>query len=245
MARKSSLIKTYMKLLDRKEINMAKASERRLEVEEGRKLATRVDSLRELFSKEQGSLAKYRDETVKVVIQDVVDAIARLDQINQECKAAEERRDIAMLPLTEKRKELDDREAKIIESEKITLDARNEAETNVRETEHLKKDQESAVREAQILQDDAKKTNNTAKRLEKAANEILKNAEKVKINATDEATSLLDDVYRIEAECEARENAVKLREDKVAAEDERLSARERAIIDREESLDREIKRQNK
>ena len=53
-----------IKLLTKQEINLRKANEKRLEIEEGRKLASRVDNLRELVAQEEASLASFRAKTV-------------------------------------------------------------------------------------------------------------------------------------------------------------------------------------
>ena len=60
-----------MKLLDKQEITRQKSLERKLEVEEGIKLAKRVDTLRELSSKEQTSLSKFRDESLAQIRKEI------------------------------------------------------------------------------------------------------------------------------------------------------------------------------
>lgn len=61
-----------MKLLTKNEVQGLKSQERTLEMQEGLKLAKKIDILRETASKEEAALAKFRVETLKVIQNDIV-----------------------------------------------------------------------------------------------------------------------------------------------------------------------------
>jgi prophage DNA circulation protein len=56
-----------IKLLSKQEINQKQALQRHNEIEEGRKLAKRVDNLREIAVQEEASLASFRSNTLKAI----------------------------------------------------------------------------------------------------------------------------------------------------------------------------------
>lgn len=60
-----------MRLLPRSEVNKAKALDRQREIDEGKKLATRVDTLRELAAEEDTNLSKFRDKMVAQIMADI------------------------------------------------------------------------------------------------------------------------------------------------------------------------------
>lgn len=73
-----------MKLLEKSVINNLKALERKREIDEGKKLAERVDKLRELSSKEQANLSEFRDHTLKAIRQEIDDALFEKEKVLRE-----------------------------------------------------------------------------------------------------------------------------------------------------------------
>ena len=65
-----------MHLLERKQIDTLKADERKRDIDEGAKLAKKIDDLRRLASEEQTRLQKFRDESLKAT-RDEIDAVIR------------------------------------------------------------------------------------------------------------------------------------------------------------------------
>lgn len=73
-----------MKLLRKNEINVAKSNERKIEIDTGLALARKVDSLREMVSKEEKNLQMFRDETTKIVQAEIDDLIKERDELRDE-----------------------------------------------------------------------------------------------------------------------------------------------------------------
>lgn len=88
-----------MKLLDKSVIQKEKSNERRVEIEEGMKIAKKVDSLRELVAKEQENARKFREETIQKVTAEVAEILRKKDEILKEVSELEEKRKKLLIPL--------------------------------------------------------------------------------------------------------------------------------------------------
>lgn len=84
-----------IKLLPKSEIDKLKSSDRQREIDEGVKLAKKVDALREIQSQEEVSLTKFRNETVKVIVSEINAKILERDALIE--KIAERRHELLLL----------------------------------------------------------------------------------------------------------------------------------------------------
>lgn len=64
-----------MKLLPKTKIASLKSDERKKEIEEGAKLARTVDALRQVKGKEEANLAKFREQTLLVVKDEIIEKV--------------------------------------------------------------------------------------------------------------------------------------------------------------------------
>lgn len=225
-----------MKLLDKREIDVAKAAERHMEIEEGRRLAVRVDSLRELFSKEQGSLAKYRDETMKEALKQLAEVTAKRDQMIEERLEAEEQRNAALKPVDDIKAEAD----RVLEVARATQARAEEKEGDAniakKAAEELLLDAKLERDQLKGLREGAVEINLEAQRHEKAARERLRESEKFQEEVKRKAEAISEAADVRDEESKRREAAVIEAERKVAHDAAELGTRERDIIDREERL---------
>src|SRR5258708_2263052 len=88
-----------MKLLDKKTVDTLKAVERKKEVDEGAKLAKRVDNLRELSAKEEANLTKFRDESLKKIREEIEQEVQKCDVLKKENVILVEQNRILRIPL--------------------------------------------------------------------------------------------------------------------------------------------------
>lgn len=95
-----------MRLLQKEDIQKQKADERKREMDEGAKLAKRVDSLRELAATEQANLTKFRDASLEDIKSQVIEASQRLDKLMEENRIEHEKRKALRKPLDEEWKEV-------------------------------------------------------------------------------------------------------------------------------------------
>lgn len=234
-----------MKLLDKREIDRARNRERALEVEQGRALAVRVDSLRELYSKEQGSLAKFRDETVAMALSDVKAAVQRRDIALEELRVAEEERDAAKGAVDLRVATFERREAELLAGWNGVTEAAKGVNAAIQAVEEASRNADAArttaisrEKEARRLQDEAVRLRNVAQAQSDAASKVLSDSK-------EQARQRMDEVSRKEEEVSKREGAATSALVSIAGQTRALSLRERDIIDREEQLARELKRQGK
>ena len=89
-----------MKLLSKQDISTLKVNERKMEIDEGVKLAQRVDKLRELSSIEQAKLTKFQDATLANVHLKIDESIAEHNEWLSKIKSAKEQREVLLQPLT-------------------------------------------------------------------------------------------------------------------------------------------------
>lgn len=102
-----------MKLLDKKTIAQQKSLEKKQEIDEGLKLARRIDVLRDTSSKEETRLAKFRIESLKQTKKEIDELIVERERIRKEVLQAEEERRIARLPLDNEWQSLKDRRSEL------------------------------------------------------------------------------------------------------------------------------------
>ncbi len=97
-----------MKLLSKQEVSQQKAIERKLEIDEGGKIAKRVDTLRRTYSEEEAKLLKFRDQSLAQLRKDIGDldnqkAALEITIVELETKRAELKK-----PLTQEWKKLEE-----------------------------------------------------------------------------------------------------------------------------------------
>ncbi len=89
-----------IRLLAKSEIVQAKSLERKLEMDEGAKLARKVDALRELQVSEEANLQQFRIATVTQIHEEIAKENQKKEQLLQEVKQLEEQKKKALEPIT-------------------------------------------------------------------------------------------------------------------------------------------------
>jgi len=220
-----------MRLLSKSEVTQAKALERQKEIEEGVKLAKRVDALREVGAEEEKSLSKFRSETILSIKNEITAKLDERDTLVKEVEELREERRVLMEPLTEEKqklenqkqelqkvkKELDERNQELV-SREIGLNGREkDIIIQERRADDMHSTQETLLREAGTLRDEMERKEREAnEQLRKAyaeAETIMQNA-KVKetnINRREEAVLKKEDLLR-EKEIELEKEWEKLKD---------------------------------
>lgn len=96
-----------MELLKKSEIFAQKIKERRIEIDEGAKLAQRIDSLRSTAARESEKLRKFRDESLAQTKKEIDALISKKAVVQRELEVLEENKRIALLPLDKEKKDLE------------------------------------------------------------------------------------------------------------------------------------------
>lgn len=231
-----------MRLLNQRDLDQAKAAEQKRVIDEGAKLAKRVDNLREVAADEETALDEFRKKTLKQIYADINLEAGKLELLKTEVGEYENRKKAALEPLTEREDALEDTEKRYQERE-ISIKQHEEEVSN---KERLARERQEAAVNALA----------TATARDTASNIGLLQAEQTKANAE----RLLKDALVVQGQVEQkkkatesflihREEAVALRERDATIKESDLSAREeeladgwRLLRDREALHERTLKR---
>lgn len=165
-----------MRLLPRSEVDKAKATDRLREVNEGKKLATRVDSLRELASVEEKNLASFRDKTLNALKEDILSLNSVKSTLSNEVKDLQKQRDLLLVPLDAKWLEVTNAQ-KICNDWEETLEKREEDVTEARTSLYNEaKELETKRFNIQNEEERVKETVDSALLMRKQAKEVLAQA---------------------------------------------------------------------
>lgn len=218
-----------IKLLNKSEINTKKSLDRKREVDEGVKLAKRVDTLREVHAQEEASLEKFRVETVRVINEEISTTAEKLDVLKKEVKELEEKKAEALKPLTEEWEKL--------EAEKDVIVADQEILTK-KESDFREAEKQLDIR-TKSLEDEEKRIESNRERADKLLLDASEKNEKAKtfLTLSEEKMAKADDyANKKSADIMEAENRIMSKEEKLNAREKMLNEREAELNDRDRLL---------
>ncbi len=231
-----------IKLLTKSEVVVLKGKERQAEIQEGVKLARRVDNLREVAAQEEASLEAFRNRTVAIIKADIDDAVQERDRLHVEIRKLIAEREVGMKPVEAAMRELTLVEHKL---------EKDQAELNRRMVLLRAKEQEVATQTSH-LEIEKRHVESLRSSVQNLAKIAIKNEEKTvkaleKADKAQKATTTL--LATTEAELRARDaaTAAKERDNKnwetrLAKEEATLRKQAIKLADRERTLEREFYR---
>lgn len=232
-----------MRLLDKNEVNRRKNLEKRVEIDEGLKLARKVDSLRKTSLEEESKLGKFRDSTTKIVQKEIDGLIDRRNILADEVEILETKKreeftlkfGIELDKIKAKEKLLNDKFYQLLENED-TLKAKDI---------QLQISQENMAVERRTLADNKIRADDNLRITEdskKKASEILEEAE-------DEAELIKGEIAKKIKNLNIREEVIASQErdnrikiEYIAEKELEFIDRERVLKDRYATLERTLKR---
>ena len=216
-----------------------------MQVQEGAKLAKRVDRLRELVADEEAALASFRSKMVAAISTEIQELTKDKDALLTDLK-------LLQATLAEGTKKLDEREQAL--HNRVETIEKKEKDLNVRlfqlsELQGQLETNEKAL--AQALRDlEYKKMVITDLATEAAA--ARDEAQTVLAHSQRQAQAVTDHTERVQKELSvrdieiaSRERDITIKEERVSAKEKTLVERELRLIDREATLEREFKRLKK
>ena len=234
-----------MQLLPLKEIKIMKGKERQLEINEGIKLASKVDALRATASKEQADLIKFRDENVKKILGEIKEYAVQKDSLIEDIKGLEQRRQEALKPLDEKEKQLDSKEKDLtllnnqLEIRQSTFDALEKTLAN--KTAELKVEEEriidthtevrKIVAETQIIRNQMRLS--------------LEEADRIKNQTITEVQQKSDELQQRETILAGKERDIKVKEGIIEEQTKEIIIIKLQLADQRATLERAFNRLNK
>ncbi len=231
-----------MKLQPKRQVNAEVATHKKAQIDEGVKLAGKIDVLRETLAKEEGNLRQFREGSVKAVREEIDTLITDKENLKGDIVSLERRKAEALAPLDAEWAKIE-QEKDAIQKSKISL---NQAvfELNEREKGIAKAEQETGDEKER-----AKDLKRIASENLAQSEEVLADSQKAAFRIRVEAQATLDVVQSKEKLAHIKEEELKEREaevekvwQKVRDKESELAGRERALKDARETLQRTINR---
>ncbi len=234
-----------MRLLSKEEVVTQKASERKREIDEGAKLARKVDALREESASEETRLAKFRAENLKKIGDEVSALIVERDRVSTDIEKARAEREELRKPLDQEWAMVWE-EAKIVTSERdrLTQKAVNQI---IKEVELKQREADLDAKASSIL-----KANSDSQSLLREAHDArvkAENAERTALNTVADAERYAEikvsELLAREADIAGRERDTDIREKSLNSKERALNEKEQFINDKYATLERTINRLKK
>ena len=231
-----------MKLLTKSEQNKAKALEKNKEIQEGLKLAKRVDALREISAQEDKALKEFRKSSLAQITSEILDETKKRDDLQKEVRDLEDRKLEALKPLDLEwdkvkvaKEELTRKEATILgitEGHKAEYEDINRRIKDISDKEaHL-----ATVADITLSKHDR------AEKILLQAREQAISSKKIAEYVAREAKELINNAQEKERYIINREKAVFTKEEELREKEIDLAKQVIKIRDRESTLERNIKR---
>lgn len=234
-----------MRLLPKQEISVRQATKQKAEIDEGIKLARRVDSLREIVANEEASLASFRTTTLKTIQDDINKLETERNEVINEVKTLRNE-------IQEGNKVLDVRENDIKNQEIVLKQYENDINERLNvlkiASEELKKQSKlsskyylQTLNAVEIIED----TRLDIASAYVAAQDYLEEALHVNTSATALKAEVENELRTRDIAVASRERDVTIRAEHLDALSKSLDTRELQLIDREQTLEREFNRLRK
>ena len=231
-----------MKLLPKSVVDASKAKELKRDIDEGLKLARRIDSLREIQAAEEKALTDFRRKTLSAFNADITTANQELDIVKRELKEAKEATAEARKPLDEEREKLNQLRT-TLELEKGELGKRSENIANLEKlTLEDSKFAEDNVAASKLALEQARDTFRDASLKNEQANKIVEEAVALQAKTIESEKISLEEQASRNLAIENRERALKAYATQQSIRETELNNREVRLVDREQTLIRNIKR---
>lgn len=233
-----------MKLQPKKAIQADLATQRKAQIDEGVKIASKVDTVRETLAQEEGNLRRFRQETIASVQADIDRYIGVKDTLKSEIVVLERQKSNAQIPLNAEWERLRKDRSKLVKD----IDAWGGKSDNLKERE----DQvERSEREAEVSRGKASEMLHKASEKFAQADAALQEARESAASIRNKAQVVLSAAESIERENTIKEQELERREATILVDTARnranevdLAARELALKDKYKTLERTIKRIN-
>lgn len=231
-----------MKLLQKSEVAASKNYQHKLELDEGAKLATKVDKLREMASVEEANLSKFRMESLKNIKSELDSLVSEKNSLINEVNSLKEEREDLLKPINAEVDRLNDLKERLQRDEEAYQQNLLSLGT-IRETLH--------IRSIELSNEELRVEN-----IKTSAIESYSKAESMRIDIDLHLKEVSELKNKLDIELKEREKVVILNEERIRFLDEDLKKRnedlekEKLFIinekirlkDREDTLEREIKR---
>lgn len=219
-----------MRLLTKSELDEARAKQRKLEIDEGMKLAKHVDKLRVTIAEDQKTLGQFAASNKQLLLKEIEDLVSKRGELRTELVTLHEERNRLLEPLDERERELTERSQRLTDREENLLAREREYTGEKIALDTLRREAEG----------DATRSRENVARTEKLHTEALvrlRTLEQDKKQHETQAETRTKALDLRERLLEQRITALDKREERLAERAKQLDARERQQNDRERQLE--------
>lgn len=234
-----------MRLLDKREVDTAKATDKKREVDEGKKLAKTIDNLREVKAQEEASLTKFRRETVKTIHEEISRKTEERDALKRENDILKEERAILQEPLDKAWEDYHNAKAQLDEREEGLSELKTTLAGEKRKLDIQGKESVSASTRAASWEGIARRLLSEAEAAGVEANRILEKAQRTKTLSDEMADKVRKELMHRDMMASSRERSVTMREADVESEKIELAKEWILLKDRQTMHERNLKRTKK
>ncbi len=234
-----------MKLLSKSDVVTLKSKERKMEIDEGVKLATRVDALREKSAQEETRLMKFRDETLQKLHTDIDSKISELDEWTRKVDEVKANRDYLLKPLDDKWDELHRKEEEVKRREEDCDSTIAIFEEKIRVIDEHEKELQLDRQKLSNKEDSINLILTESHKDRVRAHQELEDATRARINADILLTETLKSVKLRENEVAIREREVLVVETNNRILMQEIENEKVQLLDQRQTLEREINRLKK
>ena len=234
-----------MRLLQKSDINKAKAVAQKMDIDEGAKLERRIDNLRSVLAEEEQSLKRFRTTAIAKIHEETKAAAQERDTILDEVRELRKERKELMQPLEKEWAELYKEQKRV---------AKESEETNSRTitAQEAERQAKKAVRQASnILAKAAQRDDLTREKLseavaaEREAKVVLANAKKIEAKAKQLSDDMTKELIHRDMDSASRERSITMKEANLKTGEAELAKGWALLEDRKQAFERQIKRLKK
>lgn len=231
-----------IRLLQKSEIDKAKATDRKREIDEGVKLAKRVDSLREVQAQEEAALEKFRVATLSKIHDEIKKVSDEKGQLEQEVSILKREREEALRPITQELRELDLRRQRD-DSLRISLNAEKD-DLDLRRVRADERERSIEVRERESIVAHAESLRLHKEAIEKHSDAkwFLDDAQKIREVASREKKEVEEEAFDRLLEVSARERSCQIIEANLHDREEEITKEQIRLADMRQTLERAFTR---
>lgn len=230
--------------MNKKEIRNAASDVRKVEIDEGHKLAKQISAIRQTKADEEMSLEKFRSETLTNIKAELEPLQKELEDTKKELFDAKQTRDEWMVPLDAEWANVAIAKAETEKIREYTLEALELAQVDRKQAREELAKVENAKARVRTAEEVAHDVKNSAIIIERDASEIMEQAEIAKRESEVYQREALATIAEENRKLGLRTEALVSKEEAIAVEQAEIAIAKLRLEDRTETLKRALKRKS-
>ncbi len=225
-----------MRLLSKQEINTHKALEKKQQIDEGVKLARKVDNLRELAADEDAALQKFRNETVAAINAEISTLSEHKIALMVEVSQLADARAAALKPIDAEIAVLNQTKADVVEAQRAMRSTAAQLSGRSYEIDDREREVEARENKVEAFEEQAEENYGISVSAREDAEDELAIVKRIRENADEKVATITQELHEREVALLGRERDIEGKEKSIAAQQKTLNEKEREVEDRYQTL---------